>query len=282
MSGGGAPDTTFSLKRVQEMLGVSRAVVTGLVAAGFVAPERGSRNEQRFSFQDLMLLRTAHSLQQARIAPRKILLALQKLKASLPTEMPLTGLRISAVGADIVVRDRNGPRSVATGQLLMDFEVATVGGAVAFMPPAAAAAAGPGPAEQWFRRGEEAEGIDPPAAEAAYRQAVSLAPAHVHASLNLGALLCEAGRCDEAVVVFEASLRHGATDALLHFNHAIALEDLKRLDEALGSYRSALALDPSLADAHYNAGRLLETLDDRQGALRHFAAYRRLLRHDRS
>ena len=37
-----------------------------------------------------------------------------------------------------------------------------------------------------------------------------------------------------------------------------------------------IALDPSLADAHYNLGRLREQLGDPRGALRHFSAYRRL------
>jgi hypothetical protein len=35
------------------MLGLSRTVVSVLVAAGFVTPQRGPRDEQRFSFQNL-------------------------------------------------------------------------------------------------------------------------------------------------------------------------------------------------------------------------------------
>ena len=42
--------------------------------------------------------------------------------------------------------------------------------------------------------------------------------------------------------------------------------------------KRSLALDPSLADAHYNLGRLRESFGDGRGALRHFAAYRRLSR----
>ena len=87
-------------RRVQAMLGLSRSVVAGLIAAGFVAPTRGARNEWRFTFRDLMLLRTAHGLQAANIPPRRILRALARLKATLPAELPLTGLRISAIGAD--------------------------------------------------------------------------------------------------------------------------------------------------------------------------------------
>ena len=59
------------------MLGLSRGVVAGLIAAGFVTPSRGPRNEYRFTFQDLVLLRTALALQAARIPPRRILRSLR-------------------------------------------------------------------------------------------------------------------------------------------------------------------------------------------------------------
>ena len=56
---------TYTLRGIQSMLGLSRGVIAGLIAAGFVTPSRGTRNEYRFSFQDVVLLRTAHSLQAA-------------------------------------------------------------------------------------------------------------------------------------------------------------------------------------------------------------------------
>ena len=129
------------------MLGLSRTIVAGLIAEGFVAPTRGPRNEWRFTFQDLMLLRTAHALQASKIPPRKILRSLARLKATLPRELPLTGLRITAIGADVAVRDRNGQWQADSGQLLMDFDVAPLAGSVAFLardtsPPAAARRAG--------------------------------------------------------------------------------------------------------------------------------------------
>lgn len=271
------PTTGFTLKRVQEMLGLSRTVVTGLVTAGFVTPERGARNEQRFSFQDLLLLRTAHALQRANIPPRKILRALTTLSKTLPDELPLTGLRITAVGSEVAVHDREGPWNPDTGQVLMDFDVAESGGELAFLPrPTTAAPAQPvDDAETWFRRGEDLEATDMVEAESAYRRAIELEMAHAFAHLNLGALLCEAGRCDEALALYNRAIEVGATSALLHFNRGIALEDLGLLHQAMTSYRSALEADASLLDAHYNAGYLAEKLGDGQAALKHFSAYRR-------
>ena len=93
------PDPSpYTIRAIQEMLGLSRGVITGLIASGFVAPTRGPRNEYRFTFREVVLLRTAVELQAARIPPRKILASLRKLKATLPAELPITGLRITAVG----------------------------------------------------------------------------------------------------------------------------------------------------------------------------------------
>jgi tetratricopeptide (TPR) repeat protein len=96
--------------------------------------------------------------------------------------------------------------------------------------------------------------------------------------LNLGALLCESHRCDEAVALYDEALRRKPNEALLHFNRAIALEDRGDAAAALASYHACLRLSPDLADAHYNAARLHQQLGDARQAVRHFNAYRRLQR----
>jgi tetratricopeptide (TPR) repeat protein len=267
-------DAQYTLKRIQEMLGLSRTVVTGLISAGFVTPTRGPGREHRFSFQDLMLLRTAYELQQANISPRKILRSLTKLRSELPEALPLTGLRITAVGADVAVRDRSGSWQADSGQLLMDFEVADVEGTVSFLRGPAEARGESG--ADWFARGASLEASDPAAAEAAYRHAIELEPGLTNAYLNLGAMLCESGRAGDAVTLYGDALAHISNEPLIHFNRAIALEDQNRPEDALAAYGDALALDDAFADAHYNAGVLLERCGDAQGALRHFSAYRRL------
>ena len=268
---------TFSLRRVEALLGLSRSIVAGLIDAGFVAPTRGRRNEWRFSFQDLMLLRTAHTLQAAKIPPRRILRSLARLRNSLPHELPLSGLRITAIGADVAVRERDGQWRADSGQLLMDFEVAPTAGSVSFLERAPSPVA-PDDADVWFERGVALEATEPARAEAAYLQALALAPDLASAYLNLGAMWAEAGRFDDLACLSARALVHCPDEALVHFNHAVALDHLERLDEALAGYERSLLLDPSLADAHYNLGRLREQLGDKRGALRHFSAYRRLQR----
>ena len=274
-----APNT-YTIRGIQEMLGLSRGVISGLIDAGFVAPGRGPRNEYRITFQDVVLLRTAVELQGARVAPRKILSALRRLKATLPGELPLTGLRITAVGNDVTVRDGRSQWQAESGQLVMDFELAPAQGTVTLLQrkPVASQARPQDDAASVFSQGEALERSDMTAAEAAYRKVLVLDPDHTDAYLNLGALLCESKRCGEAVALYDEALRRFPNEALLHFNRAVALEDKGRLVDALSGYNTSLQLDADLADAHYNAARLHEQLGDAKKALRHLSAYRRLER----
>lgn len=265
----------WSLRRVQQALGLSRHAVQVLIAERFVTPQRGPRNALRFSFRDLVLLRTAHDLRRARIPPRRIAEALARLREALPDDLPLTGLRISAEGADVVVRDGGAPWAPRSGQLVIDFVAAPdLPGALAVLGGEPKDRAAP----QHLADAQALEATDRPAAVAAYRRAIDADPDGVPAYVALGAMLCEDGECAAAVRLFDAALARGLADALLHFNHAIALEDTGQAQAAAQRYRQALALDPRLADAHFNLARLLQQEGDAQGALRHWSAYRRLQR----
>ena len=272
------PPAPHTLRGIQEMLGLSRSAVARLIAHGFVSPSRGPRNEYRFSFRDVVLLRTAHKLQLADIPTRKIVRALQRLKGTLPAELPLSGLRITAVGSEVAVHERGSRWAAESGQLLMDFEVAAMRGTVAFVErgPVEAPALVQSSPETLFAQAEALEASDPAAAERAYRRLLDSAPSHADGYLNLGALFCESGRCAEAVALYDEALAHCPDGALLHFNRAVALEDLGRYREALMAYDRCLTLDPGLGDAHFNAARLHDHLGDEKKAIRHFSAYRRL------
>jgi len=86
----------YTARHVARMLGLSVGQVRSYARAGFLEAGRGPHGEYRFSFQDLVLLRTAKGLLAARMPPRKIRSALRKLKCQLPVGRPLTGVRISA------------------------------------------------------------------------------------------------------------------------------------------------------------------------------------------
>jgi len=304
---------TFTLRDAATLLGLSRAVILRLVASGYVSPARGPRREYRFSFPDMVLLRAAQGLQAAQIPPRRIVRSLRRLRESLPASMPLTGLRIAAIGSDVVVRDGGAPWQAESGQLLFDFDVAPAPGSVhalrlgppgrpevAASPPArphergqsvpqaarrptaeVAGAATEAKAQaraagDWFQRALVLEATDPAAAAAAYRRAIAAAPDRADAYLNLGVLLGEAGRHAEAAAVYRRGLRRCPAEPLLHFNLGVALEDLRRADEAALAYEACVALDPAQADAHFNLARLHDQAGRQRQAIRHYSAYRRL------
>jgi len=268
------------------MLGLSRSAIVRLVELGFVRPKRGPRQAYLFSFQDVVLLRTAHELRSASIPTSKILRSLKRLKDELPAEAPLSGLRITAVGKDIVVRNRDSQWAADTGQLLMDFDVGLEPKGDAAMVVRHLSSARQAPAvtvlkpspHDLFARAECMEAVDVAEARRLYEQAIAIEPDFTNAYLNLGAVLCESGDCDEAVRVFSKGIEHRPEEPLLYFNRAVALEDLNRFEEALASYDLALQLDPNLADAHFNVGRLYDELGNSQRAIRHYSAYRRLSR----
>ncbi|MET0517725.1 MAG: MerR family transcriptional regulator, partial [Burkholderiaceae bacterium] len=178
-----------TLRRVGRLLGVPRATVAALQAAGFINPARGAGHLVPFSFQDLALLRAARSLRLAGLPTRKILRALAALRAGLPAARPLSAIRVAAIGAAVAVLDGGTAWEAESGQLLLRFD----------LPPGDA---GPGRVErlargqwgagaQWgtgawrrgaaparacFDRALALEARDAAGAESAYRQAIRLNP----------------------------------------------------------------------------------------------------------
>ncbi len=270
----------YTLRAIQQMLGLSRRDVLGFVEAGFVTPTRGPRNAYRFGFRDVVLLRTAQTLRDARIPTRRIVRALKRLRAQLPAAAPLTGLRITAIGDDVAVREAGQDVALESGQLLFDFEVASTGSVLAF--PSRHDDAPEGAADDdlaaLLAEAAAVEASDAVAAEALYRRAGERHPDDPNPALGLGALLYERRRYGDALAVYDAAIARAAGEAALHYNRAMALEDLGRIAEALDGYEAAVRLDPSFADAHWNAARLYEEQRMPQQALQHYSAYRRLRR----
>ena len=271
---------SYSVQDVERVLRLSRSTIKGLIDGGFVTPERGPRRQYRFSFQDLIVLRTARALTQAKVPSRRVRRALEDLRQNLPDEIPLSGLSICAVGDHVVVRDGKSHWQVDDGQYVLALDVNVDAGelrvvehkhvSAAVAPPATARA-------DWFGKGLELETSDPTAARKAYEKAVKDDAELVAAWINLGRLQHEHGQLREAEKTYRAGIAAVGQDALLMFNLGVLLEDLNRPAEALEAYQVSLVEDPSFADCHYNLARLYETLGQPQHAIRHLGQYRRLV-----
>lgn len=266
---------SYGVRDVERLLRLPRSTIQALIKAGFVAPTRGPRRQWQFSFQDLIVLRTAQALAAAKVPAKRITRSLKALRRQLPDAMPLSGLSIGAVGDQVVVRDGAGARRADTGQYLLAFEGDPRAGRLSVIerpqPPRAAAP------ENWYEQAVALEADDDAeAAISAYEKAIDAEPARLDARINLGRLLHEHGKLVRAERAYRDALKACGGEATLLYNLAVLLEDLDRRAEALEAYKAALRGNPALTDAHYNLALLYEKLGRPRDALRHMAQYRRL------
>ena len=272
----------YATRDVAALLGLSATQVRALIRAGLLSPALGPRGEYRFSFQDLILLRTAKGLLAANVPRRRIRMALQKLEEQLPEGRPLTGVRITAQGHHVVVRDGKEAWNPESGQILLDFQVADLEREATSLVRHAgkkeATETAPESAEDWYARGCELEADDDlDHAMAAYGRALELEPGLADAHLNLGRLHHERGDLAAAERHYRAALDIRPDEPTTAFNLGVVLQDLGRLEDAAAAYEKALVLDDRFADAHYNLAGIYETLGRPQAAFRHLRTYKTLL-----
>jgi tetratricopeptide (TPR) repeat protein len=229
----------YGVREVEKLLRLPRSTIHALVRAGFVSPGRGPRNALRFSFQDLIVLRTAQALAAARVPAKRITQSLKQLRRQLPESMPLSGLSIGAVGDRVVVKDGAGRWQADSGQYVLAFEG--------------------NPTEGTLRVIENKQPL----------------PGD---NIDLGVTLHEQGKLEEAERVYRAVIAERGDDTLVYYNLGVLLDDMGRKAEAMKAYEAALHVDPRFADCHYNLALIAEELGQGTKAIRHMAQYRRLVR----
>ena len=275
------PVSGYVTRDVAALLGLSAAQVRSLIRDGLLSPAQGVRGEYRFSFQDLVLLRTAKGLLAAKVPRRRIRLALQKLQQQLPEGKPLTGVRITAQGHKVVVRDGHELWDPASGQILLDFDLAELQREASTLVPVTESRTKkrkePSSADAWLREGLELEEDDTEAAVATYRRALDLDADLPDVWLNLGRLLHEQGEVAEAERCYRRAVDLLPEEPVAVFDLGVALQDQERFAEAAAAYERTLALDDTFADAHFNLAAVYEALGERQTAFRHLKTYKTLI-----
>src|SRR6185295_7234708 len=128
----------YGVRDVEKLLRLPRSTIRSLVEAGFVSPGRGPRGALQFSFQDLIVLRTAQELSAAKVPRRRITQAMKELRRHLPQAMPLSGLRIAAVNDRVVVKEGARHWQADSGQYLLAFEGDPATGSLSIASPPAA------------------------------------------------------------------------------------------------------------------------------------------------
>jgi tetratricopeptide (TPR) repeat protein len=271
----------YSTREVAELLGLEIARVRSLMRSGVVTPQRDSAGHAAFTFQDLVLLRTAKGLIDAKVPARRITKALQALASQLPTDRPLSAVRVQIDGDRVIVRDNASTWEPESKQTVLDFSMRELGEKVAPLARDSVQRAlrAASTADDLFHAALESEEIGATGdAETAYRNAIAADPAHVAAHINLGRLRHVAKALDEAERLYRRALELEPNHPTARFNLGVVLEDRGATTEAIEAYVEAARLDPRVADVHFNLARLYQQTGNQQAALRHFSRFRALTR----
>ncbi len=112
-------------------------------------------------------------------------------------------------------------------------------------------------------------------AEAHYQAALAINPDEEAIHYNYGNLLARTGRLNDAVAQYYQALQLAPENPETHCNLGFVLNKQHRTDEAIAEYERAIFYKPDFAEAYYNLGNALSTEHKMDAAI---AAYQRALR----
>jgi protein O-mannosyl-transferase len=107
-------------------------------------------------------------------------------------------------------------------------------------------------------------------AETLYRETIKRNDNCWMAYNNLGLLLADKGRTDEAMAHFLKAVELNPNYAEAHNNLGILFEKIGGINEAIAHYQKALELNPDHAEAHNNLGLLFAKVGRTDEAMAHF------------
>jgi len=102
-----------------------------------------------------------------------------------------------------------------------------------------------------------------------YRRVLQIDPNHGKAHNNLGIVLRGQGKFDEAIIHYRRALQINPNNAEAYNNLGVVLEGRDKLDEAIACYQQALQIKPHLLGPHTNLGRALQLQNKLDEALDH-------------
>ena len=210
-------------------------------------------------------------------------------------DSPLAKLRIRCEQERVLVSADEGTFEAATGQLLLDFEVATLERDVAEVRTLPWVGRGDGDvplhddpqdrpttAYDWFARGRDFEGrwdghdAESPALHEAiesYRQALEIDPRFAAASTNLGSLYAELGDLESARDAFDQALDADPNQPEAQANLAELALRQGETELAISGFRQILRQNPDYIEAHYGLARALLLVGGKAQALAHLERF---------
>ena len=269
----------FTAADLRRILRVSEAGLRSCLRAALLP--QSQRSPGLYTFQHLVLLRTAHGLKEGGVSVRRIRTVLLSLQRQLGKDQGMSSLKIYASGKRVVVWDGRSHWQPDSGQFLLNFDTKQILKPVRLKAPPREQPSQAQAALGWFERAMALQTDSWDEARRAYQEALRLQPAFVEAHINLGLLHHNTGDFIEAETSYRRALQCGPESPLAHFNLAVVLEDQGDKSGALTAYAEALKRAPNFREAHCNLAQLYEQLGRRLDAIRHYAAAKRLSRSSR-
>ncbi|MFN8599120.1 MAG: tetratricopeptide repeat protein [Candidatus Binatia bacterium] len=273
---GEVPGRVFTTRQVARLAKLSPSRIRRCVHAGFLAPARGPRRRFEYSLRDLLTLRAARVMFDAKFSPRRVAQVLAGLQEQIEGR-ELSSLTFSIDQGRVMVTDGTQRWHADSGQMLLRFE-----------PPRdrrhrvrtldQSESDDDREAQRAFDRALALEDRSPRDAMTAYRTVLAHDPSVGPAHINLGRLEHESGNLKAAERHYMAALQLAPDEPTTLFNMALLAEDLGDPRLAVRRYQRVLSVAPDLADAHHRLSTLYQTLGDRDAARRHLQHYRRLMR----
>jgi len=266
----------FTTRQVARLARLSPSRVRRCVQAGFLSPARGPRRRFEYSLKDLMTLRAARVLLEARYSPRRVAGVLASLQEQTAGRDP-SSLTFTLEQGRVLIGDGTRRWHADSGQLLLRFEQPR---RERRRVRALDQADDPGEreAQRAFDRALALEDRSPEEAKEAYRIVLRHDPDVAPAHTNLGRLEHGTGDFAAAEQHYLAALALSPDEPTTLFNLALLAEDQGQVRLAIRRYHHVLSVAPLLADAHHRLSSLYAALGDRAAARRHVQQYRRLLR----
>ena len=232
---------------------------------------------EKFGFADLIALKTLQKLRENRIPNVRIKASLSSLTEKLSgIERPLWELKITSDGRKIAVELPGGKMEALTGQMLFNFDAASLRPVTELEKDAGRPATEKLiEAERWFQRGLDLEeaGESPAAVTEAYQRVLELNPKAAGAWVNIGTIYYRQGAVEQAETCYRQALKIWPKYALAHFNLGNVCEELEKLADAVEHYGEALQQERDYADAHYNLALVYERMGEPMPAAKQWRAY---------
>ena len=240
--------------------------------AGLVAAAEG------YSFFDLLQIKKVRDLCAKKVRPaviRQSLDAMQKQVAGM--ENPLLEAGAFSHRHRVTFRHEGKLLEPIAGQFVFDFSAEQKGISRTPVMPLRPDPADPDVAEL-FSRGIALEEDPHTQAEAiaTYLKVIEREPTHAAAHINIGTLYYNRQDYTLAEKHYRAAIASDSRYALAYFDLGNVLDETGRVQDAVQTYKTALQLAPTYADAHYNLALAFEKIKQPRNALPHWRAYVKL------